>query len=77
MIVVVGLLVPWGASAHPNHDEEDDDLRAHIARILREIGHPCASVILVEETPSEYVVTCEVDRDGVLSHAVYTVKKPG
>lgn len=77
MLAIAALLVPCSTSAHPHHDDEEDEMKMHIARILREIGSPCATVVQVEETLSEYVVTCEIDRDGALSHAVYTVKKPG
>lgn len=76
VVALLGLL--WwtsGAQAHPNHEEENDDLKTHVAQLLREIGRPCDNVIEIEESASQYVITCEITQEGVAAPVVYTVVK--
>lgn len=50
-------------------------MKDHVARMLREIGSPCGTVVEIEETTSTYFITCEVEQDGVANRVVYTVPK--
>ncbi len=75
ILVVLGLCLPASAQAHPHHEEEEDDLKDHMARMLRETGNPCATVVQVEEIASTYFITCAVESDGVVKPVVYTIPK--
>lgn len=72
---ILAWLCQPGADAHP-HDEEEGDLQQHVAQVLHQLGKPCASVLNVEETPSAYIIICEVNQDGRMAQVVYSVAKP-
>ena len=73
VILAVGWIgVACATYAHPH---EEDELADHMARLLREIGRPCESVVHIEETTTKYIITCDVVQENVTKQVVYVVAK--